>query len=115
MTLPYTADQPSRARSSEQLRAAIPGWGTDLDPAMRPSFPRERRDLQTGAHWDLPDQQPVTGYREKSMEHARVTPVFGTVAPLRGVSGAIRKLAYERFSEGRAAHWLLLVLGDRTD
>ena len=31
-----------------------------------------------------------------------------------GVSGAIRKYAY-KYSEGRAAHWLLLVAADRVD
>jgi hypothetical protein len=44
-----------------------------------------------------------------------VTPVFGTAQPLHGVSGAIRRLAYRRFSEGRLAHWLLLIVGDRVD
>jgi hypothetical protein len=43
-----------------------------------------------------------------------LTPVFGTAQPLSGVSGAIRRYAY-RYSEGRMAHWLLLVLGDRVD
>ena len=41
--------------------------------------------------------------------------VFGTVQPLRGLSGAIRRYAYENYSEARAAHWLLLMLGDRVD
>ncbi|WP_111768552.1 hypothetical protein [Nakamurella deserti] len=114
--MPYTADKPSRARSSEQLRAEIPGWGADLDPADRPSFPRERFDPgATGAHWDFPERQPDDGSRERSIEHAMLTPVFGTVAPLHGVSGAIRRYAYDRYSEGRAAHWLLLVAGDRVD
>jgi hypothetical protein len=115
MHVPYTADVPRRVRSREELRATIPGWGADLDPAMRPSVPRERSDLETGAHWDVPVPQPDTGGREKSVEHAMMTPVFGTVAPLHGISGAIRRIAYERYSEGRAAHWLLLILGDRAD
>jgi hypothetical protein len=114
--MPYVATKPTRARSSDELRASIPGWGADLDPAVRPSVPRERFDLAvTGAHWDIPDRQPVDGDRERSIEHSQLTPVFGTVAPLHGVSGAIRRLAYARYSEGRAAHWLLLVLGDRVD
>jgi hypothetical protein len=40
--------------------------------------------------------------------------VFGTSAPLRGLSGALRKYAY-RYSEGRAAHWLILLGADRVD
>jgi hypothetical protein len=27
----------------------------------------------------------------------------------------IRRFAYDRYSEGRTAHWLLLVVGDRVD
>ena len=44
-----------------------------------------------------------------------LTPVFGTSAPLHGVSGRIRRFAYERFSEARAAHWLILIAADRVD
>jgi hypothetical protein len=113
--MPYTAAEHTPARSSEELRAAIPGWGADLDPKDRPAVPRERQDLETGAHWTLPEQQPGGEGRERSIEHGRLTPVFGTVAPLKGLSGVIRRFAYDRFSEGRAAHWLLLVLGDRVD
>ena len=112
--MPYIASN-HRRPSSDELRARIPGWGADLDPADRPSVPRERNDLPTGAHWDIPEQQPELVSRERSIEHAMLPPVFGTAAPLHGVSGAIRRLAYARFSEGRAAHWLLLILGDRVD
>jgi hypothetical protein len=34
--------------------------------------------------------------------------------PPAGISGAIRKFAY-KYSEGRAAHWLLLIASDRVD
>src|SRR5688572_26941776 len=113
--MPYTAEKPVPSRSADELRATIPGWGADLDPRDRPSVPRERLDLPaTGAHWSYPDTQPA-GYRERSIEHAKLTPVFGTAQPLKGLSGLIRRAAYERFSEGRLAHWLLLVLGDRVD
>jgi hypothetical protein len=118
--VPYTAEKPPpppsiEPRSTEQLRAEVPGWGVDLDPADRPSWPKERRDLTTGAHWHFPDRQTTHGFRERSIEHEMLTPVFGTSVPLRGLSGVIRRLAYARFSEGRAAHWLLLVAGDRVD
>jgi hypothetical protein len=111
----YTADKPATAPSSATLRERIPGWGADLDPADRPSVPREQfvRD-ETGAHWDLPEQQPEWRPRERSVEHAHLTPVFGTAQPLHGASGQVRRYAY-RYSEGRAAHWLLLVAGDRID
>lgn len=112
----YTAQKPPLARTSEQLRAEIPGWGVDLDPADRPAFPQERFDPDaTGAHWDFPDRQDPHGFREKSIEHGIMPPVFGTSVPLRGMSGAMRKLSYARFSEARAAHWLLLLAADRVD
>jgi len=112
----YTKDKPPLAETSDQLRARIPGWGADLDPADRPAVPRERFDPGgTGAHWDLPTQQPERWPRERSIEHGRLTPVFGTAQPLRGLSGAVRRYAYARYSEGRLAHWLLLMLGDRID
>jgi hypothetical protein len=112
----YTADKPPLAETSDQLRARIPGWGADLDPKDRPSTPRERFDPEaTGAHWDFPERQPETWPRERSIEHKFLTPVFGTATPPKGASGAIRRLAYRRYSEGRAAHWLLLLAADRVD
>jgi hypothetical protein len=112
----YTADKPPLAESSEQLRARIPGWGVDLDPKDRPSYPRERFDpAATGAHWDFPERQPETWPRERSIEHKFLTPVFGTSCPPKGLSGVMRKLAYRRYSEARAAHWLILLAADRVD
>lgn len=113
--MPYTADAPVTPPTRDELRARVPGWGVDLDPADRPAFPRERRDLDSGAHWVLPEQQPELSPRERSIEHERLTPVFGTAQPMKGASGLLKKLAYARFSEGRAAHWLLLVASDRVD
>jgi hypothetical protein len=111
---PYTAGKPALKESMEDLRARIPGWGADLDPADRPSYPREQPGIETGAHWDFPDRQPEKWPRERSVEHAFLPPVFGTSTPPKGASGAIRKYAY-KYSEGRAAHWLLLVAADRVD
>jgi hypothetical protein len=114
--MPYTADHPAPTPSVEELRARVPGWGADLDPADRPSVPKERFDPgATGAHWDVPEPQGDDPSRERSIEHARLTPVYGTAQPLHGLSGAVRRLAYARFSEARAAHWLLLILGDRIE
>ncbi|WP_164703366.1 hypothetical protein [Modestobacter sp. KNN46-3] len=111
----YVRDKRTAPPSREELRARIPGWGVDLDPADRPSSPKLQYPAETGAHWDFPERQPGSAGRERSIEHAFVTPVFGTAQPLHGLSGAIRRLAYERFGEGRLAHWLLLVVGDRVD
>ena len=113
---PHVAHKRRPAPTAEELRARIPGWGADLDPADRPSFPRlVWQDGRSGAHWDYPAEQPGGQRRERSVEHAQLTPVFGTAQPLHGVSGAVRRLAYSRYSEGRLAHWLLLMAGDRVD
>lgn len=113
--MPYTADKPPLPETPQQLRDRIPGWGADLDPADRPAVPREVRDPATGAHWDLPEQQEERRPRERSIEHARLTPVFGTAAPTRGLSGVIRRFSYRRFGEGRTVRWLLLIAADRVD
>src|SRR4051812_33149887 len=97
----YTADKPALPETIEQLKARIPGWGVDLDPEVRPSEPKlQWKGDRTGAHWKTPDQQPEHWPRERSLEHARLTPVFGTACPPKGLSGLVRKRAYARYSEG---------------
>lgn len=111
----YTPEKPPLPESAEQLRARIPGWGVDLDPKDRPSVPKLQfaEDLSGGRR--NPEQQPEIVPRERSIEHARLTPVFGTSCPPKGVSGVLRRLAYRRYSEARAAHWLILLGADRVD
>ena len=111
----YVRDKRTPTPDREELRARIPGWGVDLDPADRPSYPKLQYPADTGAHWDFPERQPQKWPREHSIEHAFVTPVFGTAQPPKGLSGVVRKYSYARFSEGRLAHWLLLVVADRID
>jgi hypothetical protein len=112
----YVPDLPQMRETPEQLRARIPGWGADLDSTDRPSHPKlQYAPESTGADWRFPERQPGAEGRERSIEHAFVTPVFGTAQPLHGPSGLIRRLAYRRFSEARLAHWLLLIAGDRVD
>ena len=111
----YTPQKPPLTETPDQLRARIPGWGVDLDPNDRPSARRLVPQENTGAHWEFPDRQPEKWPRERSVEHKFLTPVFGTACPPTGVSGAIRRLSYARYSEAQAAHWLLLVLADRVD
>jgi hypothetical protein len=108
----YTPDHPP-VPDSDELRARIPGWGADLAKEDRPSVPK-LKFLESGAHWDFPERQLEKRPRERSVEHRFLTPVFGTAQPLRGLSGAMRKFAY-KFSEGRAAHWMILLYADRVD
>jgi hypothetical protein len=111
----YTPQKPPIAESSDALRKRIAGWGVDLDPKDRPSARRLVFQENTGAHWELPERQPEKWPRERSVEHKFLPPVFGTACPPKGLSGAIRRLSYARYSEGQSAHWLLLVLADRVD
>jgi hypothetical protein len=112
----YTPHKPPMAETADSLRARIPGWGVDLDPKDRPSVPKlQFREGLTGAHWEFPDRQPEKWPRERSIEHKFLTPVFGTACPPKGLSGVIRRYSYAKYSEARAAHWLLLVLADRVD
>ena len=112
----YTPDKPKLAESSDELRARIPGWGADLDPRDRPAVPKEQFDPTfSGAHWEFPERQSEKQPRERSIEHKFLTPVFGTPCPPKGLSGVIRRFSYQRYSEARAAHWLLLLAADRVD
>ena len=71
---PYIPNKRRPMRSPEDLRAQIPGWGADLDPADRPSYPREQPGIETGARWDFPERQPEKWPRERSVEHAFLPP-----------------------------------------
>ncbi|MCQ1951950.1 hypothetical protein [Arthrobacter sp. zg-Y238] len=112
----YTPQKPALTPTSEELRARIPGWGVDLDPRDRPAVPKLQFDpTLSGAHWEFPERQEEKYPRERSIEHKFLTPVFGTSCPPKGLSGVMRRYAYRRFSEARAAHRLILLAADRVD
>ena len=102
-------------RRSLDLSARIPGWGSDLDPAVRPGVPMDPAP-EIGIETLYPDfEQQIPRHRvHKSTEHGKLTPVFGNACPPRGLSGKVRDIAYG-FSEGRLSHWLLLMTADRID
>ncbi len=104
-----------RRRPSSCAPASPAGAPTSTRPTARRCRSCEFRDDLTGARWEFPERQPEHWPRERSIEHAFLTPVFGTAQPPHGLSGAIRKAAYRRFSEARTAHWLLLIAADRVD
>ncbi|HKS25662.1 MAG TPA: hypothetical protein VJZ76_22930 [Thermoanaerobaculia bacterium] len=93
---------------------SISGWGADLDPANRPSVPRELPSNVTTVRGDVRHRQQPRSKIHQSNEHPDLTPVFGeTVAP-GGVSGALRDYAYQ-FGEATNRHWMTLMLADRLD
>jgi hypothetical protein len=90
----------------------IRGWGADVNPSSRPAYPKERMP----ARWSLPEpeQQIQNVPILHSTERPGITPVFGTVCPPKGLSGAMRKFGF-RYSENDVRHWLILLAADRVN
>jgi hypothetical protein len=94
----------------------IPGWGIDADPENDPTYPMK--------HWNGADyerlnyerapQQRVNMEILHSIERPGITRVFGTSTPPTGLSGSIRRWAYQ-YSEATTAHWMGLILADRVN
>jgi hypothetical protein len=101
-----------RARADH---AHIPGWGADLDPAVRPAVPKERTPPRLDAPaWDAPPPQAQHVEVLRSTERPGITPIFGSTVPPSGVSGLLRRGAY-RFSENDIRRWLTLLVADRVN
>src|SRR5688500_13039961 len=82
-------------RRTVDLSSKIKGWGSDLDPASRPGVPMDKAPY-VGVETLYPafEQQIPRNKVHKSVEHGKLTPVFGNACPPRGVSGKIRDVAY---------------------
>ncbi len=93
----------------------IPGAGHDAAPERRPGVPMETSPEPVGnAHWDRPEpMKPRPGILKRA-NLEKFTPVFGTAQPIRGVSGALRRLGYS-IPEHKVRHWAVLLLADRVD
>lgn len=110
----YIENTPPGPRAQAD-RNAITGWGADLDKASRPAYPMERTPPRLPhVHWTEPAAQPQTVEVLTSIERPGITPVFGTTAPPRGLSGSLRRLAFQA-SENDVRRWMLLLLADRID
>ena len=92
----------------------IPGWGVDADAENDPTYPMKNRNdgEHAGYAWQRPPQQPIDVEVLHSNERPNVTAVFGTSTPPSGLSGMIRRCAFE-YSESSYGHWLPLMLADR--
>ena len=102
-------------RRNVDLSSRIKGWGSDLAPERRPGVPRDKAPEIGVEHLypPIPPQRARTKIH-KSTEHGRMPPVFGTSCPPRGLSGRLRDRAY-KYSEGRLARWMTLLVADRVD
>ncbi len=121
--LPDDPDYAMREYEHERARAPraprdmshIQGWGADLDRKDRPAVPMERTPPRLdGAPLPVPSQQPRQVEVFVSPERPVITPLFGTAAPPRGLSGMLRRVAY-RMTENDIRHFMLLLLADRVD
>ncbi len=94
----------------------IPGWGMDADPENEPNYPMKNYtgDDHNRINYERSEQQPQTVEVLMSTERPAITRVFGTSVPPSGVSGAIRRWAFQH-SEDRYRHWLPLIFADRVN
>ena len=92
----------------------IKGWGVDADPENDPTYPMKNRNdgEHAGYSWERPAQQAKSVEVLHSNERPNVTAAFGTSMPPSGLSGMIRRFAFN-YSENSYGHWLPLMLADR--
>ena len=92
----------------------LKGWGVDADPENDPTYPMRSRENegQKGYSWERPPQQAASVEVLHSNERPNLSATFGTSTPPAGLSGMIRRFAFN-YSESAYAHWLPLMLADR--
>jgi hypothetical protein len=92
----------------------VKGWGVDANPKNDPTYPMKNRNNgeHAGYSWERPPLQPKSVEVLHSNERPNLTAAFGTSTPPSGLSGMIRRFAFN-FSENSYGHWLPLMLADR--
>ena len=95
---------------------SIPGWGMDADPENEPTYPMKNYtgDDHSRINYERSEQQPQEVEILMSNERPAITRVFGTTVPPSGLSGMIRRYAFQH-SEDRYRHWIPLLLADRVN
>jgi len=94
----------------------IKGWGVDIDPKNDPTYPMKN---YTGEdHERLNYARPPMQQSDVEILHSNERPdlpaVYGTSTPPSGLSGKIRRYAFQ-YSEGKFAHWIPLLVADRVN
>ena len=109
-------EQSNRNQSRAHGPGENPGaFGVDEPARNRPGVPMEAETPpNTGAHWTTPQRQQSEGTHLHRKALDQVTPVHGTAQPPKGLSGAMRKVAYD-IPEHSAIHWAMLLAADRVD
>ena len=114
VTSPETVQRRSAYQAMQEPRR--PSYAdVDRDPSRRPGVPMMREPRPWPNTRFPPERQPGTPSAPKhGRPNKRMPPVFGTAVPPRGLSGAIRVLAYG-LPDHYPSHWFLMMLGDRVD
>jgi hypothetical protein len=91
-----------------------PDWGVDAMKEDRPGVPQESKGAAT-------EDEVFPLVRKQTNEPApfvgpnrHLTPVYSTDSPPRGLSGLMRRAAYQ-MPEYKARRWMLLLAADRVD
>lgn len=111
MIITDTEDAP---RTQRERHAHIVGWGADLDHADRPAYPMERTPPRLPYLVPPHEQQHSHADVLVSTERPRITRVYGTAQPPKGLSGWLRRRAFHH-SENDLRRWLMLLLADRVN
>lgn len=92
-----------------------PRWiGVDSSMLKRPGVPAERPPEPLARYEGGLPQQRSTAAVQVSVDRDAISPVFGATIEPKGLSGILRRKAYE-ISEHKARRWMLLLLADRID
>ena len=92
----------------------IPGFGVDADPGSRPGVPEEQAPAPRPGARQPAQQRTVIGLTGTPVPGLKLTPVYGTAQPPRGLSGVLRRKAYS-VPGHLTRHWAMLLAADRID
>jgi hypothetical protein len=79
----------------EPNQMPIPGWGVDRDPQNRPGYPLEQE-------------------RHVGFDTVQGVPPYTNTVPLKGLSGILRRAAYN-VPDWKPRRWMMLLMADRID
>lgn len=86
------------------------GWAIDENKENDPTYPMRNREYTKVP--SRPGQHIERVEILQSIERPHYTAVFGETIPPSGISGDLRRYAFQH-SESRYRHWLPLLLADR--
>jgi hypothetical protein len=109
-------EQPTQQQRSTFDPSIIHGWAVDADPGNDPTYPMKmhREREHDGYTWERPTQQEADVEVLHSNERPNLAATFGDAQPPSGLSGLLRRRAFD-YSENSYAHWMPLILADRVE